>query len=257
MATLTLGIRRAFTRDDGRERIAIPFWHGALYAVASIAIGFAVMTLALILMIFAVVLITGNTPSMNPGHPVIAAAEVVFYTAAGWFAWWGLRKTSLHPFRKLTRRDGRAIMLGIAALFLVRILTGVLLVLSNQTKHVQSGFEHFDVSSKTPGITPIAVSLAILSLVVIAPIVEEIVFRGYLFGALAGRLGILGSALITALLFGAVHGDPVLFPSLVAIGFIAALAYAATGNLWVAIILHALNNSLGAIFIIATSATKH
>jgi membrane protease YdiL (CAAX protease family) len=257
LATLTLRVQRAFTREDGRERIAIPFWRGVLYALASIAIGFAVMMIAMIVMIFAVVLATGNTPSMNPGHPVIAAAEVVFYIAGGLFAWWGLRQTSLRPFRKLTRRDGRAILLGIAALFLVRILTGVLLVLSNQTKHVQAGFEHFDVSSKTPGITPIAVSLAILSMVVIAPIVEEIVFRGLLFGALAGRLGILGSALITALLFGAVHGDPVLFPSLVAIGFVAALAYAATGNLWVAITLHALNNSLGAIFIIATSASKH
>ena len=257
MATRTLGIRRAFTRDDGRERIAIPFWHGALFAVASIVIGFAVMMIAMIVMIFAVVLITGNTPSMNPAHPVLATAEVVFYIAGGCFAWWGLRKTNLRPFRKLTRRDGRAILLGIAALFLVRILTGVLLVLFNQTKHVQSGFEHFDVSSKTPGITPIAVSLAILSLVVIAPIVEEIVFRGLLFGALAGRLGVLGSALITALLFGAIHGDPILFPSLVAIGFVAALAYAATGNLWVAITLHALNNSLGAIFLVATSASKH
>ncbi|MDQ6941447.1 MAG: CPBP family intramembrane metalloprotease [Candidatus Eremiobacteraeota bacterium] len=257
MATRTQRISRAFTREDGRERIAIPFWRGVLYALGSIAIGFAVMMIALIVMIFAVVLITGNTPSMNPGHPVIAASEVVFYIGGGWFAWWGLRKTGLRPFRKITRRDGRAILLGIAALFLVRILTGVVLVLSNQTKHVQAGFEHFDVSSKTPGITPIAVSLAILSMVVIAPIVEEIVFRGLLFGALAGRLGILGSALITALLFGAVHGDPILFPSLVAIGFVAALAYAATGNLWVAIALHALNNSLGAIFLVATSSTKH
>jgi membrane protease YdiL (CAAX protease family) len=92
--------------------------------------------------------------------------------------------------------------------------------------------------------------------VVIAPIIEEIVFRGLLFGALAARLGIVGSALVTAVLFGAVHGDPILFPTLAALGFVAALAYAATGNLWVAIILHALNNALGAIFLIGTSLHK-
>ena len=256
MATRTLRIPRALTREDGRERVAIPFWHGVLFVIGSIAIGLSVMTVALIVMIFAVVLITGNTPSMNPGHPVVAAGEVLFYVAGGWFAWRGLRKSGIRPFRKLTRRDARAIWIGVAALFLVRIATGVVLVLTDHTKHVQAGFEHFDVTSKAQGITAIGVALAILSLVVIAPIVEEIVFRGLLFGALAGRLGILGSAVITAVLFGAVHGDPILFPTLVAMGFVTALAYAGTGNLWVAITLHALNNALGAAFIVGASFAK-
>ena len=256
MATRTQRIQRAFTRDDGREYVAIPFWRGVVFAVASIAIGLCVMTVAMILMIFAVVLVTGNTPSMNPGHPVVATAEVVFYVAGGWFAWWGLRRTGLRPFRAFTRRDVRAIWIGIGALFLVRIATGILLVLTDQTKHVQAGFEHFDVTSKTQGITTLSVVLAVLSLVVIAPIVEEIVFRGLLFGALAGRLGVLGSAVITALLFGAVHGDPVLFGTLVAMGFVTALAYAGTGNLWVAVTLHALNNALGALFIVGSSLHK-
>jgi membrane protease YdiL (CAAX protease family) len=256
LATRPLKIPRAFTREDGRERVAIPFWHGVLFALGSIAIGFVVMTIVLIVIIFAVVLATAHTPSMNAGHPVVATSEVVFYAAAGCFAWWGLRRTGRRPFRKLTRRDGRAILIGIAMLFVARIGMAAQLALTNQTKHVQAGFEHFDVTSKTPAITTIAVSLAVLSLVVIAPIVEEIVFRGLLFGALAGRLGVLGSAVITALLFGAVHGDPVLFPSLAAIGFIGALAYAATGNLWVSIILHASSNAIGAIFIVATSLTK-
>ena len=257
MATRTHRFQRAFTRDDGRERIAIPFWHGVLFVVGSVAIGLCVMTVAMIAMIFAVVLMTGNMPSMNPGHPVVATAEVVFYVAGGWFAWWGLGKTGLRPFRAFTRRDVRAIGIGVAALFLVRVATGILLVLTDQTNHVQAGFEHFDVTSKTQAITSVSVVLAVLSLVVIAPIVEEIVFRGLLFGALAGRLGVLGSAVITALLFGAAHGDPILFPTIVAMGFVSALAYAGTGNLWVAVTLHALNNALGALFIVGASLTKH
>jgi membrane protease YdiL (CAAX protease family) len=257
LATRTLRIPRAFTREDGRERIAIPFWRGVLYALGSVAMGFLAMMVALILAIFAVVLATGNMPSMNPAHPVAAGAEVVFYVAGGWFAWWGLRKTGLRPFRKLTGRDGRAILIGVAALFVARIGTGIELVLTNHTKHVQAGFENFDVTSKTPAITSIAVGLAILSLVIIAPIVEEIVFRGLLFGALAKHLGILASAIVTAILFGAIHGDLILFPTLVAIGFVGAIAYAATGNLWVAVILHAVNNALGAIFILGSSLTKH
>ncbi len=258
MATRTLKLPRAFTRDDGRERIAIPLWRGVLYALGAIAIGFVVMFVAMIVMIFAAVLITGNAPSTKPGHPVIAAAEMVFYAAGGWFAWRGLRRTVQHqPFRALTRRDVRVFFIGVGALFVARIGMGIVLVLTDQTKHVQAGFEHFDVTSKIPGITGVSVGLAILTLVIVGPVVEEIVFRGLLFGALASRLGIVASAVITALLFGIVHGDLVLLPSLVALGLIAALAYAATGNLWVPIALHALNNSLGAAFLLASSLAKH
>lgn len=257
MATRTLKLPRAFTREDGRERIAVPFWHGIRYAVGATALGFVVMFVAMIVLIFAAVLVTGTTPSTNPGHPLLAGAELIFYATGGWLAWRGLRKTSLHPFRALTGHDVRAILIGIGALFAVRIATGIILVLTAQTKHVQTGFEHYDVTSKLPGITGVSVALALTTLVIVAPVVEEIVFRGLFFGALATRLGVGGSALITAFLFGVVHGDVVLFPTLAALGFIAALAYAATGNLWVPIALHALNNSLGAIVLIGSALTKH
>jgi membrane protease YdiL (CAAX protease family) len=257
LATGTQRIPRAFTRADGRERIAVPIGNGILSTLGAIAIGFLVMFVAMIVLMVAAILTTGKMPSTNPGHPLLAVAEVVFYAAGGWFAWWRLRAMGKHVFRTLTRHDVRAILIGIAALFVLRFGTGVLLVLTDQTKHVQSGFEHFDVKTTVPAITTLSTGLAILTLVFIGPIVEELVFRGLLLGALASRLGVLASALITALLFGAVHGDLVLFPSLAALGLVAAFAYAGTGNLWVSIILHALNNSLGAAVLIATSLNKH
>ena len=66
--------------------------------------------------------------------------------------------------------------------------------------------------------TVLGIASASLRWCVLAPIVEEMIFRGLLFGALAPRLGIIASALITALIFGAVHGDLVLFPTLAALG---------------------------------------
>jgi membrane protease YdiL (CAAX protease family) len=256
LATRTLRLPRAFTRDDGRERIAVPLWNGILSALGSIALGFAVMFVAMIALFVAAILITGNTPSTNPGHPVMAVAELVFYAAGGRFAWWRLRAMHVRPFRKLRRGDVRAILTGVGVLILIRVGTAVLLVLTDHTKHVQSGFENFDVKSTLPAVTTISAALAISSMAIIAPIVEETVFRGLLFGALASRLGILASALITALLFGAVHGDLLLFPAIAALGLVTALAYAATGNLWVAIILHALNNALGAVFLVGMSLSK-
>ncbi len=254
MATRTLKLPRAFTRDDGRERIAIPLWRGVLYALGAIAIGFVVMFVAMIVMIFAAVLITGNAPSTKPGHPVIAAAEMIFYAAGGWFAWRGLRRTVQHqPFRTLTRRDVRTIFIGIGALFVARIGMGIVLVLTSQTKHVQAGFEHFSVKASAPALTVLDVALNVIVLVLLAPLVEEIIFRGLLFGALAPRLGVLLAALVSALLFGLAHGDAVLFPSLAAVGLVNALVYARTGNLTTAVVLHALNNALGAAFLIAAS----
>ena len=67
---------------------------------------------------------------------------------------------------------------------------------------------------------------------------------------MAGRIGIIAGAILTAIIFGLVHGDPVLFPTLAALGLVTALAYAATGNLWVPITLHILNNALGAAFLV-------
>ena len=257
MATGTRRVPRAFTRADGRERIAVPVWNGILSALGAIATGFAVMFVALVALIVAAVVTTGKPPSANPGHPLAAAAEVIFYVAGGAFAWWRLRTMGRNPFRALTRADVRVILIGVAALFVVRFGTGVLLVLTDQTQHVQSGFENFDVKTAVPALTTLSTVLAVLALVIVGPVVEELVFRGLLLGALASRLGILAGAFITALLFGAVHGDLVLFPSLFALGLVTAFAYALTSNLWVSVTLHALNNALGAAVLIATSLNKH
>ena len=242
-----------FTRADGRERIGISFWDGMVSAVAGTAIGFVAAVVATFVLVVAVVLATGHAPSRTPGHPLVALSELVFYGACGMFVWYRLRSLGRTFFRPLNGRDVRVLLLGIVALFAIRFGTVALLIVSNQTKHVQAGFEHFSVTSTAPTVTAFSVVLAVATMVVVAPVVEEIVFRGLLFGALAPRLGVFAAAVVTALLFGFVHGDPVLFPALAALGFVAALAYAATGNLIVPIILHALNNTLGAAFLIATS----
>jgi membrane protease YdiL (CAAX protease family) len=250
-------LARVFTRDDGRDLITAPFWNALLSAIGAIAVGFAASFVGTIVLVAAVVLATGRTPSLNPGHPLVDASELLFYLTGGAFAWWRLRAIGRHVIRKLTAPDVRAILIGIAALFAVRVGTVIQLLATHQTKHVQSGFEHFDVVTKQPAITAVGITLAVIAMVVAGPIAEEIVFRGLLFGALAPRLGVLAGALISALLFGAAHGDPVLFPTLAALGFVAALAYAATGNLTVSITLHALNNALGAVVLVASSLRHH
>jgi membrane protease YdiL (CAAX protease family) len=82
---------------------------------------------------------------------------------------------------------------------------------------------------------------------VIAPICEELLFRGYIFTALRNWRGTMPAALITALLFGGVHigSAPALdLVPLAALGFGLCLLYRYTGSLYPSIVAHSLNNSL-------------
>jgi len=86
----------------------------------------------------------------------------------------------------------------------------------------------------------------ILLIVVAAPVSEEVCFRGMLFGGLRTRLPRLAAALISALVFGALHALTGIsaVPPLIAFGFILALLYEKTGSIVPGILLHMLNNSV-------------
>jgi uncharacterized protein len=80
---------------------------------------------------------------------------------------------------------------------------------------------------------------------VVAPICEELLFRGYIFTALRNWRGTLPAALITGLLFGGVHygSAPTLdLVPLAALGFGLCLLYRYSGSLYPCMIAHSLNN---------------
>ncbi len=82
----------------------------------------------------------------------------------------------------------------------------------------------------------------VLMAAVVAPLAEEIFFRGYLYGVLrkyGGRWAAIG---VTALLFAAIHGNVIGFVPLVLLGVAFALAYELTGSLWTNILMHAVFN---------------
>jgi membrane protease YdiL (CAAX protease family) len=83
-------------------------------------------------------------------------------------------------------------------------------------------------------------------IVIVAPIAEEIFFRGMLFGGLRRRLATIPSAAISAIVFGALHATTGIgaVPPLAIFGFMLALLYERTGSLVPGMIAHALNNAL-------------
>jgi membrane protease YdiL (CAAX protease family) len=82
---------------------------------------------------------------------------------------------------------------------------------------------------------------------VVAPIAEEMLFRGYMFTAFRNWRGTLPAALLVGLLFGGVHATSAPAADLVplgALGFGLCLVYRYTGSLYPGIGAHALNNSI-------------
>jgi membrane protease YdiL (CAAX protease family) len=90
---------------------------------------------------------------------------------------------------------------------------------------------------------PAVVAISLVDTVVLAPLLEEITFRGLLFGTLRLRFGLLASAIVSAAVFAGAHGYGALgFASVFWSGLIWAWAYERTGSLLPAMLAHGANN---------------
>lgn len=83
----------------------------------------------------------------------------------------------------------------------------------------------------------------LLSAVIIAPIFEETIFRGYIAGTLRKAYGAVAAWIISSILFGLAHGVPSTALSASFSGLILCYCYLRYRSLILAIILHAMNNA--------------
>jgi len=84
----------------------------------------------------------------------------------------------------------------------------------------------------------------VVSACLVAPLAEEILYRGVLFRSLANRYGAMPGALFSALAFSLIHAySPYGLASLILLGLACSLLYSATGRLSAAIALHMLYNA--------------
>ena len=96
---------------------------------------------------------------------------------------------------------------------------------------------------------PLTMTLMVLMACIGAPVSEEIVFRGYVYGAVKKMGGIVFSILFSALFFAVVHMNlPSLLPLFV-LGLALAGVYELTGTLWAPIAVHCCFNSVSTFFI--------
>ncbi len=86
--------------------------------------------------------------------------------------------------------------------------------------------------------TPEGRLIAAALIVIAAPITEELVFRGLIYGVLRRYGGRLAAILTTSLLFAAIHVEVGVILPLFVLAIALALAYELTGSLWVPITMH-------------------
>ncbi len=94
--------------------------------------------------------------------------------------------------------------------------------------------------------TALLISGAVV-VILVAPICEELFFRGFLYRILRLRMAWWAAALIDGLVFGVVHGSSTsisALPILAVLGIVFCWVYERTGTLFATIALHALNNTI-------------
>jgi len=99
-----------------------------------------------------------------------------------------------------------------------------------------TGFSHLNNQSEY--------ILAFFTLVVLAPVAEELLFRGYLFGKLKKHVPVWLAILVTSILFGAVHGSWNVGVDVFALSIVLCLLRQLSGSLWPSILLHMLKNGI-------------
>jgi uncharacterized protein len=91
--------------------------------------------------------------------------------------------------------------------------------------------------------------LAFISLVIVAPVAEEVLFRGYLLGKLRKHLPLWGAILVTSLLFAAVHLQWNVAIDVFALSLVLCVLRVMSKSLWPSILLHMIKNGIAFYFL--------
>jgi membrane protease YdiL (CAAX protease family) len=103
------------------------------------------------------------------------------------------------------------------------------------------------------GASPGARLFAVGVVGLVAPVVEELFFRGYIQTRLVRRWGRWAGICVTSLLFGLSHLDPLQSTCAVTIALFLGWIVERTGSVWPTILLHCLNNTLS----VVTAGSTH
>lgn len=187
--------------------------------------------------------LTGASLKNPPAWVTVVASviqDLLFVGVAVWFAAMVARPTTEQFGLRATplRRAASLVVGGYVVFVLLTAAWSAALGLHEKEKVLQE----LGANSSAAALVVVAAFTCVL-----APICEEVFFRGYFFRALRNWHGLWPAALLTGLVFGAVHlgsAPAGYIVPLMALGVILCLVYQWTGSLYPCIALHVLNNAI-------------
>lgn len=199
-----------------------------------------------VVLIFVLSVIAGaaaHVAGERPDHPAVAAA--VNSIAIGVALAWGLRKTrapAADVFPLSPRRIPLLLPLAVSIVGMVILISEVDNLLRTVLPVPPALADLFEqITGKGAG--PWGLILA----VVVAPLTEELLFRGLILRGFLRRYSVRTAIIASALLFGAFHLNPWQFLGAVALGVLFAWTFVRTGSLLLCIFGHALTNGLSSL----------
>lgn len=138
------------------------------------------------------------------------------------------------------------LFLGILAL---NLLYGMVISYLNTHFHMQIQTNDQVILQQSKA-APLTTYATLIASVFVAPFCEEIFFRAFAFAGFLRAMSVGWAVFLSALVFAIAHADAGSFAVLFFIGIALAFLRWRTNSLWPSILLHLLNNGLGALLII-------
>ena len=91
--------------------------------------------------------------------------------------------------------------------------------------------------------------LTFIMLVIVAPVAEEIIFRGWLYGKLRAKIPAIPAILLVSILFGIVHGQWNVGVTVFVMSIVMCTIREITGTIWGGVLLHIIKNGVAFYFL--------
>ncbi len=206
---------------------------------------------------------TSNTGTLTPQQDLVAAIitlifstiiEAAFLIAPFYYANAVFRGIAHHTKLSLKALGFRKFSVGTTFFWIVVLIIAILAV-NNIYQYLITAF-HLNLQTNDQVLlaeskkAPLTTYATLLVAVFVAPFCEEIFFRGFVFQGLRRGMPAGWAILFSALIFGVAHADPGSFAVLFIIGLALAFLRWRTKSIWPGMMLHMLNNGIGAIVIV-------
>jgi len=179
---------------------------------------------------------------------LVTLLTVVVYGVTVWLVIWVPKRVWRHATTKRELGAARLpswmdIVLGPVSFLPYLLLSGGLLLVVKSLLPEANLAEKQELGFST-NIFGAELAFAFILFVIIAPLIEELLFRGYLYGKLRPRVGLIASMLLVSISFAVLHGQLNVGIDTFALSIVLCLLREFTGSIWAGVLLHATKNGL-------------